>query len=55
MKVLEKLRGKKRSLVTQVVTKLLVRANIHALICYEIGEMVYEDLKYHLCSEDITL
>ena len=53
--VFEKLRGKKRSLVAQVVQKLMVRARIAHEVSLEIGEMVYEDLGLQCSSQEIAV
>ena len=43
--VFEKLRGKKKSLVTSVVTKLMVKARMTPEVSSEIADMVFEDLE----------
>ena len=43
--VFEKLKGKKRNLDCQVISKLMVRARMTPEVGQEIAEMVYEDLE----------
>ena len=53
--VFEKLRGKKRNLVSQVITKLMIRARMSPEISQEIAEMVHEDIEMQSSSAEMAL
>jgi len=53
--IIEKLRGKKRSVVSQVVSKLMQRARMSPLVSDEIAEMVHEDLLQQISSGELAL
>jgi len=53
--VFEKLRGKKKSLVASVVSKLMIKARMTTEVSHEIGEMVHEDLELQSTSSEMAL
>ena len=52
---LEKLRGRKRSLVLSAVIKLLKKARMPQEVSEEIAEMVFEELEQQITSEELAL
>ena len=53
--IFEKLRYKKRSIVLNVVTKLMRKAKMNQFVADDIAQMVHEDLELEMTSEEMVI